>query len=101
MHNTKIDLAAAKREAVAKNLNQELASLIDLKTQCKQAHWNVRGPHFISLHQLFDKVGGEVDEYIDMTAERIGALGGMAEGTLAQALKHTKLNAYPDDIVDG
>src|SRR6185295_9803809 len=70
-------------------------------TQCKQAHWNVRGPHFISLHELFDKVSGEVETYVDMTAERIGALGFSANGTLGQVLKHTKLNAYPEEIVDG
>ena len=101
MHATKIDLPAAKRDALVKSLNQELATLIDLQTQAKQAHWNVRGPHFISLHELFDKVAEEVEDFIDTTAERVGALGGAAEGTLAHALKHTKLNAYPEDIVDG
>src|SRR5579862_7730503 len=101
MHTTKIDLPAAKREALVKLLNQELATLTDLQSQSKQAHWNVRGPHFISLHELFDETYKEVSGYVDMTAERIGALGGIAEGTLSQALKHTKLNAYPEDIVDG
>ncbi len=56
MHTTSIDLPVAKREPVIKNLNQHLATLIDLKLQAKQAHWNVKGPQFIALHELFDKV---------------------------------------------
>ncbi len=101
MHQTSIDLPVAKREPVIKNLNQHLATLIDLKLQAKQAHWNVKGPHFIALHELFDKVASDVDEYVDEVAERVVALGGTAEGTLNQTEKASQLPEYPTDISDG
>lgn len=75
-------------------LNQNLANTLDLKLQAKQAHWNVRGPSFIALHELFDKIAAEVDEYADMQAERIAQLGGIAKGTL-QAIAVSSLKAYP------
>jgi starvation-inducible DNA-binding protein len=52
---------AARREAVAL-LNQRLADCIDLQTQSKQAHWNVKGPSFIALHRLFDEINAAVAE---------------------------------------
>src|SRR5436189_3098007 len=56
LYPTKNDLPeAARREAIGL-LNQRLADCIDLQTQCKQAHWNVKGPTFIALHKLFDEV---------------------------------------------
>lgn len=75
-------------------LNQNLANTLDLKLQAKQAHWNVQGASFIALHELFDKVASEVDEYADMQAERIVQLGGIAKGTL-QAIAVSSLKAYP------
>lgn len=75
-------------------LNKHLAAAIDLHAQVKQAHWNVRGPAFIAVHELFDKVADEVEEYSDMIAERAGALGGTAHGTLQTAAKSTFLEAY-------
>lgn len=61
--------------------------MLDLKLQAKQAHWNARGASFIALHELFDKIASQVDEYADMQAERIAQLGGTAKGTL-QAIAH-------------
>jgi starvation-inducible DNA-binding protein len=61
MHNTKIDLAKGKREKIIELLNQSLADAMDLKSQAKQAHWNVKGPSFIALHELFDQVATEVE----------------------------------------
>ena len=51
-------------------LNRNLASAIDLERQAKQAHWNVKGPNFIALHELFDKINEEVEDYVDDIAER-------------------------------
>jgi starvation-inducible DNA-binding protein len=62
-------------------MNQRLASAVDLQTQMKQANWNVKGPSFIGLHKLFDEVDEAVESYVDMIAERIVQLGGIAEGT--------------------
>ena len=101
MYPTKIDLPVAKREAIVKNLNQNLATLIDLRLQAKQAHWNVKGPHFIALHELFDKVVSLADEYVDEVAERLVSLGGVADGTLLPVSKATQLAAYPTTISEG
>jgi len=99
--NTKSDIPADKREQLCKLLNNRLASLIDLQLQTKQAHWNVKGPSFIALHELFDKVAEESEDYIDTVAERVTALGGVAEGTLAVVGKRTSLKPYPLEIVTG
>ncbi|NDE91224.1 MAG: DNA starvation/stationary phase protection protein Dps [Alphaproteobacteria bacterium] len=81
-------------------LNKQLASAIDLHAQVKQAHWNVRGPGFIGAHELFDKVAEVVEDTSDKIAERIGGLGGTAQGTLAVAAKHSFLVPYNLGIAD-
>jgi starvation-inducible DNA-binding protein len=97
MHKTRNDLSSSVRAEIAELLNARLADAIDLYLQTKQAHWNVRGPNFIALHELFDKMADEVSDYVDDLAERITALGGIAEGTVAAVGKHSKLKAYPLD----
>jgi DNA-binding ferritin-like protein (oxidative damage protectant) len=82
LYSTKNDLPQASRVQVIELLNQRLADSIDLQTQCKQAHWNVKGPAFIALHKLFDEINEDVEEYVDLIAERIVQLGGIAEGTV-------------------
>jgi len=82
-------------------MNQRLASAVDLQMQMKQAHWNVKGPNFIGLHELFDKVDEAVESYVDMIAERIVQLGGIAEGTVRVAASRSRLPEYPLDIADG
>jgi starvation-inducible DNA-binding protein len=101
VYTTKIDLAAATRAKVANYLNERLADAIDLGAQTKHAHWNVKGPHFIALHELFDKVAENVEEHVDELAERITALGGTAYGTVARVARTTSLEPYPEDITDG
>jgi starvation-inducible DNA-binding protein len=101
MNPTKNDLSDNKRVPLVKLLNERLAELIDLGLQAKQAHWNVKGPTFIALHELFDSVAEETEEYIDTVAERITALGGIAEGTLAAVSQRTKLPAYSLKITAG
>ncbi len=101
MNPTKNDLSVDKRKSVAVLLNDRLADLIDLQLQTKQAHWNVKGPSFIALHELFDSVAEEVEDFVDTVAERIVALGGTAEGTLTAVSKRTKLAAYPLNITSG
>ncbi len=101
MHATRIDLPAATREKVIALLNQSLADTIDLGRQAKQAHWNVKGPSFIALHKLFDEVSEVAEDAIDEIAERITALGGIADGTLQTAARRTRLAPYPTDLVKG
>lgn len=97
---TRIDLAKDIREGVIAILSKSLAATLDLKTQLKQAHWNVKGMDFYHLHLLFDEMATEVEEYVDMVAERITALGGTAMGTARIAAAESILPEYPFDIVD-
>ncbi len=101
MHNTKIDLSEEIREKMIGTLNARLADSIDLKSQAKQAHWNVKGMNFIALHELFDQVSGEVENYTDMIAERVTTLGGTAEGTVRVAADKSTLKQYPMEITEG
>jgi starvation-inducible DNA-binding protein len=95
LNSTKNDLPEATRIEVIGLLNQRLAECIDLATQAKQAHWNVKGPSFIALHKLFDEVHEGVQEYGDLIAERIVQLGGIAEGTVAVVGERSALIDYP------
>jgi starvation-inducible DNA-binding protein len=101
MHKTRNDLAAKVRNRSIDVLNARLAGAIDLYLQTKQAHWNVKGPSFIALHELFDKLGEQLEDHIDDLAERIVALGGVAHGTLAAVSQRTKLDPYPLDLSEG
>lgn len=101
MHKTRIDLPVKVRTRIVELLNGRLADGVDLYLQAKHAHWNVKGPSFIALHELFDKLGEELEGYIDDMAERVVALGGIAEGTLGAVGKRTRLKAYPPDMVTG
>lgn len=76
-------------------LAKSLAEAIDLERQAKQAHWNVRGMHFIQLHELFDRVAEEARAFGDMLAERAAALGAMPDGTVASVAQWSELKAYP------
>ncbi len=95
LYSTKNDLPEATRISVIQLLNQRLADCIDLQTHCKQAHWNVKGSNFIALHKLFDEINGDVEEYVDLIAERIVQLGGVAEGTARTVAARSALIDYP------
>jgi starvation-inducible DNA-binding protein len=101
MYKTKIDLSEKTRRNVIVILNDRLSDAIDLQSQVKQAHWNVKGPHFIALHELFDKISDALLEQIDEIAERVTSLGGTAEGTVAVAARRSKLKNYPLSITAG
>src|SRR5438046_9835174 len=81
MYETENDISQNRRVEISALMNQRLADAVDLQTQMKQAHWNVKGPHFIGLHELFDQVDEDVESYVDLIAERIVQLGGIAENT--------------------
>jgi starvation-inducible DNA-binding protein len=100
MPKTRIDLPQDTRQQVCDLLNKRLADLIDLSLQSKQAHWNVRGMNFIAIHEMFDKLREDVDEYVDTVAERVVQLGGFAEGTSQAVVDKTTLDAYPMNIQD-
>ena len=101
MHSTKNSLAAPTREKVAAILNQLLADLSDLSSQTKQAHWNVKGPHFLQLHELFDRLHGEIEDFVDLLAERITAIGHVADGRIATTAANSTLYGYPLEATGG
>lgn len=101
LHPTRIDIPDNTRAAMVELLNARLADAVDLSSQMKQAHWNVKGPAFIALHELFDRVHAAVQVHVDDMAERITALGGTARGTAAVAASASTLPEYPLDIHSG
>lgn len=101
LHSTRIDLPESIRRKVIDLLNQNLADVLDLELQAKQAHWNVKGPQFIALHELFDKLAEELEEFSDDIAERAVALGGVALGTSEVIFKQSRLSAYPTNLAAG
>jgi starvation-inducible DNA-binding protein len=101
LHKTKNDLPEAARAKVVELLNSRLATAIDLQTQAKQAHWNVKGPQFIALHELFDKVNEMAEEAVDDLAERAVQLGGVALGTARVVAKESGLREYPLTATSG
>ena len=94
---TQNSLPPATRAQVAAMLNQSLADLSDLYSQTKQAHWNVRGRLFYSLHKLFDDIAAAVEGHLDDIAERVTALGALARGTVRQAAASSRLAEFPDE----
>lgn len=99
--NTHHDQPEGRRVAVVALLNAQLADIIDLGLQAKQAHWNVKGPQFGPLHELFDEVAGELHGFADELAERAVQLGGVARGTVQSLAADTRLAAYPLDALAG
>jgi starvation-inducible DNA-binding protein len=95
LYATKNPLPAETRARAVELLNHRLADSVDLQSQCKQAHWNVKGASFIGLHKLFDEIYEAVGEYVDLIAERVVQLGGIAEGTVRVAAQRSSLSEYP------
>ena len=101
MNSTKNDLPAPVRKRIAAILNARLADAIDLQLQAKQAHWNVKGPQFIALHELFDQVASGAVASVDLIAERAVQLGAIAEGTVQIVAQRSSLKPYPIEISEG
>ena len=101
MHETRNDLPMEQREQLVDLLNRQLADTLDLYTQTKYAHWNVKGSDFIQLHELFDQLAGHLIEHVDLIAERATSLGGTALGTARMAAGASTLAEYPSDAIHG
>src|SRR5438309_5638759 len=98
MHKTVNDLNANTKQAAIELLNARLADGIDLALLTKQAHWNLKGPQFIAIHELLDEFRKQIDGHVDTIAERVVQLGGTALGTTQTVSKSSTLPPYPTDI---
>jgi starvation-inducible DNA-binding protein len=101
MHSTRINLPEGSRQQLIELLNARLAEVLDLHQAVKTAHWNVRGPDFFQLHELFDKVAEVAEDFGDDFAERAGQLGGVAEGTTQAIRRRSQMPEYPLNISSG
>jgi len=99
LHKTRNDIPSNSRTAIVGALNARLADAIDLALATKQAHWNLRGPQFIAVHEMLDGFRQELDTHVDTIAERVVQLGGVADGTTQAVAGATSLEAYPRDLV--
>jgi len=79
-------------------LNARLADMVDLTLAVKQAHWNLKGPGYIGVHELLDDVADRLRDGADLMAERAVILGGHAKGTVEEAAKQSKIDAYPLEL---
>jgi starvation-inducible DNA-binding protein len=100
-HPTRNDLPEETRARVIELLNYRLADAVDLQLDAKQAHWNVRGPAFIALHELFDRVVDHAAAAADLLGERIAQLGGVALGAARTVARHSELEEYPVGLASG
>ncbi len=95
---TNNDLKSNTKKTAVEILNARLADGIDLALLTKQAHWNIKGPNFIALHEMIDGFRTEIDIHVDTMAERVVQLGGTALGTTQTVAKDSALPPYPTDI---
>ena len=100
-HHEGSKLDDGTRAALVESLNRRLADAIDLQLQAKQAHWNVKGPSFIALHDLFERVAANVAQHADLLAERAIQLGGFADGLVQAVGERSELPPYPSRITSG
>src|SRR4029450_3936410 len=101
LYSVRIDIPPEIRLYVVQLLNQTLACTVDIRSQIKQACWNVKGHDLVLFHALFPTMATELDAYTDLVAERLVVLGGVARGTARTAATHSRLPEYPGAIMDG
>ena len=98
MKSPDIGIKSNTKTAMIALCNARLADAIDLSLAIKQAHWNLKGPTFIAVHELLDMLRGHLDDNADTVAERVAQLDGVALGTVQTVEGASTLPAYPTDI---
>jgi starvation-inducible DNA-binding protein len=98
LYQTRNDLQSNTKTVAIELLNARLADVIDLALLTKQAHWNLKGPRFIAIHEMLDGFRTQIDGYTDTMAERVAQLGGTALGTTQTVARGTSLPPYPTKI---
>jgi starvation-inducible DNA-binding protein len=99
--NSSVKIDEDVKSKVIEILNARLADALDMKTQAKHAHWNVKGIHFFQLHELFDSIATHLEDHSDLIAERLVQLGGVANGTARQAAANSSIKEYDLHAVKG
>jgi starvation-inducible DNA-binding protein len=94
-------ISEGARTKIASALNACLVDGLDLKSQIKVAHWNVKGPHFAALHPLFETFAVTLDGFTDSIAERAVALGALAVGTARDVAKTSRIPEYASKTTAG
>lgn len=99
MYKSPTPLSEKIRQRIADSLNDRLVDGLDLHSQIKVAHWNIKGPHFAALHPLFETFAVSLGNHNDAIAERAVTLGALAHGTARHVAKHSALPEYPQSTV--
>jgi starvation-inducible DNA-binding protein len=99
--NSSVKIDEDVKSKVIEILNARLADTLDMKTQAKHAHWNVKGIHFFQLHELFDSIATHLEDHSDLIAERLVQLGGVANGTARQSAANSSIKEYDLHAVKG
>lgn len=96
MYRSPSPLPEASRAKIAAALQQRLVDGLDLWSQVKVAHWNVKGPHFASLHALFETLATTLALHNDEVAERAVTLGAVVKGAAASVAQGSTLPKWPE-----
>jgi starvation-inducible DNA-binding protein len=97
MYRSPSALSEEARQQIADTLNARLADGLDLHSQIKVAHWNIKGPQFPSLHPLFETFATDLAGFNDAIAERAVTLGARAYGTTRHVARQSRLTEYPQE----
>lgn len=98
MQKIEIGLTDQQRQGVVDLLNQDLSDMYLLLVKTKKYHWDVVGPQFRTLHQLWEEQYEALTISIDETAERVRSLGGYPTGTMAGFLELASLKEHAGDV---
>jgi len=101
LYDSKVSIPENNSRTLIDLLNARLADAIDVQTQAKFAHWNVKGEDFYQLHLLFDSIAEHVEDAVDLIAERVTALGGRANGTARQVAANSSVKEYDLNVMHG